>query len=478
MSISKFNFNLINHKDLRKFLTKKLETSKWEFSSAFEATLAHYTYNPPIAYNFVHSRNMKIIIKKIMLELGCEFILPFVHFNIKNMVKVLEENGPFFDDGLYYFKCADGKREFSNQPVKSSEEIQKIVYTKYKNSNMNFILEKSDKKMAMFDGDIFDLRVYVLTVRLEQKYYTFMYPTIFVNFPNDNKDRKTFMKSLGLNDKDDISGLVPIMKDIYHLVQKTSIVLSNYLEVTRKIFKLEKEMKNLDRKDSDMQFNLYGIDIVLSADKKPYLSDIALNPVFGLMTLSQRIIREKMRVYDDLVENFITSYDKTGKINIDKTDFVLLHRIPQEVMYRWVISKKDKFDSDDTIEYSVDGNDFVTNHGESLVQSIIMENKHTLKNNNDELTSKIGMKPLVSDSYFNTDRLIIDGLGDEYVMNNFEDLGGDPHEMTLKDKIDEMMERERKVREPKRSYLGLATKTIPIIGLLYAAKKTYANYKK
>ena len=51
------------------------------------------------------------------------------------------------------------------------------------------------------------------------------------------------------------------------------------------------------------------------------------------------------------------------------------------------------------------------------------------------------------------------------------DLGFDSVEdMRDKDKIEEMMERERKISEPKRSYLGLATKTIPIIGLLYAVK--------
>ena len=57
---SSFNFNLISHRDLRKFLTKKMEIEKWEFSSAFDAILAHYSYQPQMSYGFPHSKNMKI----------------------------------------------------------------------------------------------------------------------------------------------------------------------------------------------------------------------------------------------------------------------------------------------------------------------------------------------------------------------------------------------------------------------------------
>lgn len=476
MSISKFNFNLIVPTDLRKFLSKKMENAKWEFASAFEATLAHYSYNPPMAYNFVHSRNMKIIIKKILQELNYDFILPFLHFNNKNMIKVLEENAYFFDDSLYFFKCADGTREFSNLPVKSSEEIQKIIYTKYQKSNMNFILEKSSKKIAMYDGDLFDLRVYLLVVRIGIKYYTFMYPTIFVNFPKDDKDIKGLLKSLGLGDNEDVSGVLPIMKEIYLLMQKTSIIISNYLEVTSKIYKLEKEMKKGENRDSDFQFNIYGVDLIISADKKPYLSDIALNPTLGLMNLKQKVIREKVKIYDDLINNFIIDYDRTGRISVEKSDFVLLNKTPQDVFYRWVICQKGIYDSDDSMEYNVDGNEFVTNNGESLVQSMMMNNINSLNNDNEELNTKIGIKPILNDSYFSKEQLTIDGIGEEYIVKNFEDLNLEKHDKIMQAKINELMP--KKKPEQKKNLMGIATKTIPIIGLLYAAKKTYSHLRK
>ena len=121
--VSKFNFNLISHRDLRKFFTKKMELERWEFASAFESNLAHFSYNTQIAYNFPHSKNLKIIIKKIAKEMQHNFILPFISFTKENMNKVLEQNPHFIDDGVYHFKNSEGKKELYNYPVLTYEQI-------------------------------------------------------------------------------------------------------------------------------------------------------------------------------------------------------------------------------------------------------------------------------------------------------------------------------------------------------------------
>jgi len=235
-------------------------------------------------------------------------------------------------------------------------------------------------------------------------------------------------------------------------------------------------MKKGENRDSDFQFNIYGVDLIISADKKPYLSDIALNPTLGLMNLKQKVIREKIKIYDDLINNFIIDYDRTGRISVEKSDFVLLNKTPQDVFYRWVICQKGIYDSDDSMEYNVDGNEFVTNNGESLVQSMMMNNINSLNNDNEELNTKIGIKPILSDSYFSKEQLTIDGIGEEYIVKNFEDLNLEQHDKIMQAKINELIP--KKKPEKKKNLMGIATKTIPIIGLLYAAKKTYSHLKK
>ena len=478
MSISKFNFNMINHVDLRKFLSKKLETLKWEFSSAHEANLAHYKYNPPMAYNFVHTKNMKIIIKKVLREMNCEFILPFIYFNNRNMIRILEENAYFFNNGIFYFKCADGKREFMHQAVKTPEEIYRIMNSRYKESTDNFILEKSEKKMAMFESEIFDLRCYLLVVRIGKKYYTFLYPTVFANF-NSSINKRNFLKSLGFIDFDEISGRLPLMKNIYNLIQKTATVLANYIELTGKISKLENDMKGIKNKNIDFQFNLYGVDIILDGEKNPYLSDIAMNPFFSLKLNDTKIIKEKIKIYNDILDNFVNAYDKTGKINHQKSDFILLNNIPQEAQYKWVISLKNDSELDDTIEYNLDEKNFITPQGETLVQSMIIENKDNLSTDNEELLSKIGLKPLANDKYIISEsKLRIYEMENEYLTNAYKDLNyKNDDEDYIQSKLDNLYVNERRGRV-KNSFIRLLGRTMPVIGLLYGAKMAYDEKMK
>lgn len=180
MSNPKFNFNLIVHKDLRKFLTKKMESEKWEFSSALEATLAHHTYNTKMAYGFILSKNMKIILKRVLNECEYEFALPFLYFNKRNMEQILEENSFFFDQGLFYLKSVDSKKESINEPVKNIEDIQRLVTKKYKTAESYFTVEKINEKIAVFQGEPFDVRLYVMVVKMNSKYYTFSIQRYFV----------------------------------------------------------------------------------------------------------------------------------------------------------------------------------------------------------------------------------------------------------------------------------------------------------
>lgn len=491
MKDSRFNFNLISHRDLRKFLTKKMESERWEFSSAYDATLAHYQYQPKISYGFPHSRNMKLITKRLLRELQSDFILPFLCFNKSNMNEVLDNNLDFLEEGIYYFRNAEGKRELYNYPVKSLEQIQKIVNVKYKKSSKDtqFILEKAVKKPLAFNGNAFELRMYLLVVRIGTKYHSFLYPTVFANFGTNNVNKDEFLTSLGF-DNENINGLNPLMKDIYKLSQKTALVISNYLGITNKVYRVENEIKaknkEIDYFRSEFQYNLYGLDITINNEMKPFLSDIVFNPIFGVMDCSQKVGKEKAKMYNDVIDNFVLFYNMHKRLNFDNSNFVLLNETPTNQPYKWLIGKK-LFDEngeskfDDSLEYAVDIQDFITQQGEDLVQNILFENKTTLSNDNLLLVNNFGLKPSSSDSFINSDYLIssaIGGLSEEYVMKN--DLEDFVREKEMK-RESCVMEDERvietKIKQLKRSeknneIYNLAKSTLPILGLAYAAKKT------
>ena len=490
MKVSRFNFNLISHRDLRKFLTKKMEAEKWEFSSAYDATLAHYQYQPKISYGFPHSRNMKLITKRLLRELHNDFILPFLCFNKKDMNDVLGNNTDFLEEGIYYFRNAEGKRELYNYPIKSLEQIQKIVNVKYKKSpsDTQFILEKSVKKPLAFNGNAFELRMYLLVVRIGTKYHSFLYPSIFANFGTSNINKEEFLKSLGF-DSENINGLHPLMKDIYKLVQKTSLVISNYLGITNKVYRVENEIKaknkEIDYFKSEFQYNLYGLDITINNDNKPFLSDIIFNPIFGVMDCSQKVGKEKAKMYNDITDNFILYYEQHKKLNFDNSNFVLLNETPTNQPYKWFISKK-LFDEngeskfDDSLEYAADIQDFITYQGEELVQNILFENKDNLANDNLLLVNKIGLRPSTSDHFVNSDYLIssaIGGLSEEYVMENgLEDFMKEKEvpkeDCKFDDERVETKIKQLQIKEKNQELLNLAKTTLPILGLAYAAKKT------
>ena len=497
MTHSRFNFNLVSHRDLRKYLTKKFELEKWEFSSAYDATLAHYQYQPKISYGFPHSRNIKLIAKKLLKEINENFVLPHLCFTKKNMNSTLVDNSDFLEDGTYYFRNADGKRELYNYPVRSLEQIQKIVATKYKKSteDTQFILEKNTKKTWDFDGQNYELRAYVLVTRIGTNYHFFMYPTIFANFGKDGVNRNAFSEFLQIADPDNINGLHPLMKNIYKLVQKTGLIIANSLGVTNKVYRVENDIrkghKETDYFKAEFQYNLYGLDICLNEDKQPFLSDIVLNPIFGALQADPKIGKEKAKIYNDIVDNFVIYYDKFKKLNLTTSNFILLSDVPQNSPYKLLVTKK-QFDEngeskfDDTLQYAMDTQDFITPQGEELVQNILFENKESLTNSNLLLLDKLGMKPNNTDEFINQDYLVssaIGGIGEEIKLNtDLEDYIERKKDACEFEKIpnkEEFIQNkivQLKKKEKREEMLNIAKKTLPIIGIAYAAKKTYNAY--
>jgi len=459
MSLPRFNFNLINQKDLRKFLSLKMESKKWEASSAYDAIISHYSYHNKISYGFPHSQNMKLIIKKILKELDSKFILPFICFTKTDMISVLSNNTNFLEDGFYYFRNIEGKREIYNYQVKSFEHIKKIIENKYKNASdeMKFILEKSIKKPLLFKGNSFEIRAYILIVRIDEKYYTFLYPLLLTQFGINNINLDEFISFLGIGyeNSDNINSLHPILKNIYILIQKTANIMSNFIRITKQIYTLENNIK--EKNKSELQYNLYALDIIINEENNPYLIDIILNPTFS-------IIREKTNIYNDIIDNFIIYYNKYEKIDFNNSNFILLTNTPQNIQYKIIICKKEDpniNNYDDSLESITESKNYITTSGEELVQKVLDDNKILLNNDNLFLVNKIELLPNSLDNYESNDRESNDC--------EFNNINNNDNEINKK-----IIQLEK--NESKKKIIGIATATLPIFALSYIVKKTYSLF--
>jgi len=463
MSIFRYNFNFIPYRDLQDFLNSKMESEKWEESIANDATIAHYSHSKKLSYGFPKSSNTKIIIKKILKELDDSYVLPFIHFYKKNMNNILLNNTQFIEDGIYYLRNSDGKKELYNYPLKSIEEINKIILNKYKesNDNLQFILEKLCKKPSLFKGNSFEIRVYVLFVRIEKKYYTFLYPLLLIHFGINDINTTEFIQFLeiGYDNSDNINSSHPILKNLYKLIQKATLVISNFFTITNHIYEVENGIKNKNFNKSKLQYQLCALDIILNEDNTPFLIDIVFNPNFSNLEFQSKILREKKKMYNDIFDNFVIHYNNEKKINLENSNFIILTETPQYIDYKILICKK--ICENDSISI----NELITTQGEELAIKLLSENISKLENDNLSLVNKfelVSFNNINSELEHDREREYEDAC--DFDNNN---------DKIINKKIDDLLQKER-----KEKIFGIASATIPIFLATYLARKTYQSFTK
>jgi hypothetical protein len=184
MSIFRYNFNEIQNRDMKKYLQSKFNFEKWEDSIAEDAILSHFSNFNKISYGFPLTKKNFIIIKKTLKKYLDEYELPYIFFDKKNEKEILYKNIDFFEDAIYYLRNSEGKKEIHNYKLSSIDSFRKILVNKYKDysDDSEFIIEKSNKDLLLFQGNSFEIRIYVLIVKIDKKIYTFLYPLLFFHF--------------------------------------------------------------------------------------------------------------------------------------------------------------------------------------------------------------------------------------------------------------------------------------------------------
>lgn len=453
MSIFRYNFGAIQNNDFRKYLQSKLEFERWEESISSQATIAHYRNFRKICYGFPTTKNNYIIIKQLLKKWSKEYELPFIVFDKKNEKEILFENISFIEDAIYYLRNWEGKKEIYNYNLSCIEAARKIIVNKYKDydEDSQFILEKSKKKLLLFQGNSFELRTYLLVVQIDKKIYTFLYPLIIAHFGIDNINMIELLQFLdiGYENSSNITSYHPLMDKIYHLVQKTANVIANVVRLTNYIYKIENSKKYNNSAKPQMQYHLYALDIILNEDKDPFLIDIVNNPMYQPSKEESKTIREKNKMFDDILENFVINFAKFTNISYDNSRFIILNDINQYFEYKLIIAKK--------INNELLGsNDDLSKDGEKFLVKC-------LNDSNNEFTTD-------NASFLKEKKNGKQKKKEEKVECIFE---SDKNEIDIDKKIEDLLKKER-----KQKIFGIASATLPIFLATYLAKKTYQSFTK
>jgi len=195
-----------------------------------------------------------------------------------------------------------------------------------------------------------------------------------------------------------------------------------------------------------MQYHLFALDIILNEDKHPFLVDIIHNPVYKVSKEESKTIREKNKMFDDILDNFVRSFAKFSRISYDNSRFILLTESPQYFEYKLIISKKI---NDDFIENT----DVLSKDGEKFLVKCLNNEMAELETNNVGFLTK--EKEIV-----HQDDCIFEEITDK-------------KEVIIEKKIDDLLSKERTDK-----IVGIASATLPIFLATYLAKKTYQSFTK
>ena len=87
--------------------------------------------------------------------------IKFTYYNYKQIINDCD----LFKYNLLFLKKSIGCQGKHVFPVKTKEDVEKIMESKYKNNNEIFILEKGIDNLLLYNQKKFDMRIYLLFTR-------------------------------------------------------------------------------------------------------------------------------------------------------------------------------------------------------------------------------------------------------------------------------------------------------------------------
>lgn len=440
MKLGSYNFNNVLYSDLKKFLCKKMEKEKWDFNSASESDISYFVYGNNIQYGFPIGPNYKAVIKRILKKKNTDFIPNYEEVDYSSMLNFTDN---YFSNKKCFLKCSNLTYDHPIYEIKNKEYLKKAI-----NPNNKYFLEEEIKNPFHLDNKKIELRCNVLIIRKKNMFFLLHHPTIFV------QSGKEINENLEL---DEVT-----MNDIHDLVFRTSNVLLNYLRNSCSIYLLEtKKEMNIQE---NLQFEFVGIDVVLDKNLKPYLSDIVLNPSFGLAKNAKAVQREKINIYNDIIENFIIPYFNNEDFNLSKSRFNLMTKFKPEIPIKFYFSKKTFSINQEIININdLEYPDKITESGEKMVENLLIMKLNELINDNELLIEKISFLP--KEMVLDQNSLIINDYLLDEVENEIEEENDNCEYLNT-------------INESDNNIFKNALFLTPWLGTLFLAKKTYHSISR
>ena len=311
--------------ELHKYNIRLLNKKGWSYNNK-HSDFDGFKKEKKIMQGFPYASSSKLRVK-LLLE-NSKYNTEFIYFNKKTYRDILNENLHIFNHELLFLKKSNGSQGKHVHPVVSMEDVIKIMENKYKNYDDNtiFILEKGINKPLLFKEKKFDMRIYLLFIRKEDQYYSYLYPEWFVRTSSTKYNANSLSKKNMLTNTS-ITGKTSKNQFIYQKIPTINGIDTNILN--KKLYpcltyfseKWKQHLKEGNLKyfgkelNSGLQFNLFGIDIIIDEKLNPYVLEINYNPLFGPSKSIKDIGKLKKKMWKSIIYNYIHHYNKKKTIN-------------------------------------------------------------------------------------------------------------------------------------------------------------------
>lgn len=214
----------------------------------------------------------------------------------------------FGGKGIYIFKKPSNVRKFVEL-----------------NNTKNFIIQKNIGEPYLYNSRKADFRFYLLAININGNINFYLYNDAFLKMaPNKYiKNNNSISKKVLLTNNtqrtdyvvDNI--LVSNLEDKKEIFNKSKDLLTDLSKSMKK--EILQDLKN----KNTFQIHIMGPDIIFDDKLNPYILEINnLNPAFILKKNSSEIKLLKLKVADDIINNFVLPYMKNNLINEKDSNFI------------------------------------------------------------------------------------------------------------------------------------------------------------
>ena len=237
---------------------------------------------------------------------------------------VLETPLPYDEDVYFVKNTSDisyggkGIEIFNN-----TKDVKKYVKT---HPESNYVIQKNISNPLLYDGRKGDFRFYLLVTLAGGNLDFFIYKDGFLKQAPGKYDPKTIDRTKMLTNNTQRGREKSLDNKLVSDLPNKHIIMSKSRAVLRDFCLRLKDLINQTVTDkSKLQLHILGPDLLFDKDYNPYLLELnIINPAYLLRNNNLKIKLLKFGIGEDIIDNFLLSYMKKGRFNMEKSSFIKL----------------------------------------------------------------------------------------------------------------------------------------------------------